>query len=241
MPSFRNLEQAVKEHCNLFITHEPMYIGGRNQFDILVGGSIRDKSVIGHWEKYPNATVLDEDDVWIKKREWLEQHQIVVMRCHDVWDDFPEIGIHGAWAKWLGFTGKPLQMVKFYEVHDVSNRTLGEVATQISQHCESLGQQCIHIIGDLKQKVSRIAFGTGAITDYRLMRFELEADVLVTDDGTRLWESGQWAVDSGVAVIVVNHATAEEPGMVALRKYLGEQFPSIKAITIRHGCLYQTL
>ena len=74
------------------------------------------------------------------------------------------------------------------------------------------------------------------------MRFELDADVLViTDDGTRLWESGQWAVDSGVAVIVVNYATAEEPRMIALGKYLGEQFPSIKAITIRHGCLYQTL
>lgn len=105
-----------------------------------MGGSIRDKSVIGHRKKYPNATVLYEDDVWIKKREWLEQHRIVVMRCHDVWDEFREIGIHGAWAKRLGFTGRPLQTVTYYEVHDVSNRTLGEVATQLSQHCEFLGQ-----------------------------------------------------------------------------------------------------
>lgn len=58
------------------------------------------------------------------------------------------------------------------------------------------------------------------------MRFELEADVLVTtDDGTCLWELGQWAVDSGVAVIVVNHASAEKPEMIASGKYLGGTIP----------------
>lgn len=242
MATFPNLEQAKKEKCNLYITHEPIYVGGRNSFGIMIGGSIPNKTVIDHWDTYPNGVVLEEDDIWVKKTEWLKANDMVIMRCHDVWDDFPEIGIHGAWAKWLGFDKKPIQQVKFYEVHDVSNRTLGDVATQISQHCESLGQQCVHVIGDLKQNVTRIAFGTGAITNYRLMRFELDADVLVlTDDGTRLWESGQWAIDSGVGVIVVNHATAEEPGMISLAKYLGEQFPSVKSMVIRHGCLYQTI
>ena len=165
-----------------------------------------------------------EDDAWVKKTEWLKSHNLVVMRCHDVWDDFPEIGIHGAWAKWLGFEDPPVSSQKFYEVHKVDNLTLQQVAENIAAKVKNLGQECVHFIVGSDQAVTRIALGTGAITSYRVM-VHMGADcLLLTDDGTRLWESGQWAEDTGIGLIVVNHATSEEPGVRALAQYLQNNF-----------------
>ena len=64
--------------------------------------------------------------------------------------------------------------------------------------------------------------------------------LLLTDDGTRLWESGQWAEDTGIGLIVVNHATSEEPGVRALAQYLQEQFSDIPVSMIERGNLYHT-
>ena len=97
----------------------------------------------------------------------------------------------------------------------------------------------VHYVGDADGEVTRIAVGTGAITNFRLM-FSLEADVLLlTDDGTRLWESAVWSVDVGVPLILVNHATAEEPGMRNLAVYVREQF-SVPVHQIPQGCLYRS-
>ena len=104
-----------------------------------------------------------------------------------------------------------------------------------------LGQEAVHIIGDPEAKVSRVALGTGAITNYRRIH-ALGDDVLVlTDDGTRLWESAQWSRDDGASVIVVNHATSEEPGMISLAVYLRGVFPGVRVEHIPGGCLYETV
>jgi len=211
------LRQAHEAGCNLFIMHEPLFVG----------------------EADPEQHI-GPDDPWVQKQRWLQQTGMVVYRCHDVWDDYPEVGIHGAWAKWLGFDGKPVAAQKFYEVHDVTGRTVGELARQVAARTAQLGQDCVHVIGDLDRAASRIALGTGAITNYRVMH-GMGADVLVlTDDGTRLWESAQWARDSGVALLIVNHATAEEPGMRTLADYLAKQF-SLPVKQIPVGCLYRTI
>jgi putative NIF3 family GTP cyclohydrolase 1 type 2 len=99
----------------------------------------------------------------------------------------------------------------------------------------------VHLVGDPETKVSRIALGTGAITNYAVMR-GMGADVLLlTDDGTRLWESAQWSFESGIPLLLVNHATAEEPGMMTLVEYLAEQFPEVLVHHIPVGCLYRTV
>jgi hypothetical protein len=83
--------------------------------------------------------------------------------------------------------------------------------------------------------------GTGAITGYREM-FNLGADVLLlTDDGTRLWESGQWSQDTGIPLLLVNHSTAEEPGMRTLAQYIQQRFPEVPVEQIPVGCLYTTV
>ena len=225
MASWPNLKRAADRGCNVFITHEPLYVGIANKFGVYSAGE----------------RLLEEDDPWIAKGKWLEEQDMTVFRCHDTWDDFPDIGIHGSWARWLGFTGEPRTQVMFYEVHDFPAKPFQALAREILGKVKPLGQDVVLTMGDPDTRVSSIALGTGAITNYRLMD-GLDADVLVlTDDGTRLWESAQWAEDTGKHLVIVNHATAEEPGMRALARYLQEQFPDIPVVPIERGCLYNAV
>jgi putative NIF3 family GTP cyclohydrolase 1 type 2 len=218
MPTFRNLERALDLDCNLFVTHEPLYV---SEADI--------------------SKFIGPEDAWVRKKRWFDKTKMVVYRCHDFWDDYPEVGIHSAWAKWLGFDGKPLIQRRFYEVHKVKEEILGQLTRRILEKVKPLGQEVALIVGDPNQTVSRIALGTGAITSYRQM-YDMNADVLLlTDDGTRLWESGQWALDMGVSLIIVNHSTAEEPGMKTLANYIHKVFPQVKVEHLPVGCIYKTV
>ena len=218
MPTFRNLEKAREASCSLFVTHEPLYACEADA-----------------------ARLISPDDAWVKKKRWLEETGMTVYRCHDFWDDYPDVGIHGAWAKWLGFDGKPLVQRRFFEVHSVEGLNLGELATAVLEKVKPLGQESVHVVGDLEKKVSKMALGTGANTNYRQM-FDIGADVLLlTDDGTRLWESGQWALDMGVSLIIVNHSTSEEPGMMTLTNYVRSGFPGVPVRHVPTGCLYRTM
>jgi len=238
MPTFFTLKKSLEEGCNFFVTHEGLYIAVLDEEGKIVEGS---PEVINNpWLRalgFP--IILSQDDAWVRKKKWLEETGMVILRCHDFWDDFPDVGIHGAWADWLGFNGKPVASKRFYEVHEVGDITLSDLAEKILNRVKPLGQDAVHVVGDLNKKVSRIAIGTGAITDYREMR-RLGADVLlVTDDGTRLWESGQWSLDSGIPLIIVNHSTSEEPGMRTLARYIQEKLPNIPVKQIPIGCIYK--
>jgi len=218
MPTFRNLEKAWEGKFNLYVTHEPLYLSEADASKLIGSG-----------------------DAWVRKKRWLEKTGMVVYRCHDFWDDYPDIGIHGAWAKWLGFKGKPVELRRFYEVHEVHGIPLRELAQRILEKVKPLGQEAVHVVGDLETRVSRIALGTGAITGYRQM-YDMNADVLLlTDDGTRLWESGQWSLDMGVPLILVNHPTAEEPGMITLAEYIQSVFSEVPVTHLPVGCMYRTL
>jgi aminopeptidase C len=81
------------------------------------------------------------------------------------------------------------------------------------------------VFGDKSKRVRRLVVGTGAITFLPSM-YDLKANaILATDDGMNSWNGGLWSADLGVPVLVVNHATAEKPGMQAMAGYLGKVFP----------------
>jgi putative NIF3 family GTP cyclohydrolase 1 type 2 len=173
--------------------------------------------------------------------QWLEDHQLTVLRCHDFWDNYPEIGVHRAWANWLGFTDTPLKVEDYYELHKIKEISLGELCRDILEKIRPLGQESIQVIGELDKKISEIVIGTGAATNYREMH-ALGGDViLLSDDGTFLWESGQWSKDTGVPIIIVNHSLSEEPGMRTLVEYLEKNFPEIPILHIPVGCIFKSI
>ncbi len=237
MPTLANLGKALTDGCNMFMTHEPLYSVRVDETGKVIQGSLLTDAHL----RILATMALDQRDAWVVKQRWLDETSMVVYRCHDFWDDFPEIGIHGAWAKWLGFLGKPVAARKFYEVHEVGDTSVGDLAKRILERVKPLGQEAVLVVGDLGKKASRLALGTGAITQYRVMHSTGADVLLVTDDGTRLWESGQWSLDTEIPLIIVNHSTSEEPGMRTLALYLQQVFPDVHVKEIPVGCIYTTV
>jgi hypothetical protein len=72
--------------------------------------------------------------------------------------------------------------------------------------------------------------------------YELKPDViLATDDGMNFWTGGLWATDLDVPLLIVNHATAEKPGMQAMARYLKAVFPGVDVEYVDVGYLYRSI
>jgi len=214
--SLPRLQEAEKRGCNLFVAHEPLY-------------------------SYPGPQEENAHPAEEARSRFLRESAMTILRCHDTWDVMPEIGIVDSWSRSLGYIGEPAATLKYYNGHDLPpGATAESVARSTLKRVKDLGQECVLLVGEPERRVSRIAVGTGAITNFRLMA-TLGADILIlTDDGTHLVESGQWSHDTGIPLIVVNHATAEEPGMVNMADYFADQF-DVKVEHIPQGCLYETI
>jgi len=169
------------------------------------------------------------------KRALLDEAGITVVRCHDLWDRYPQLGIVDSWAAWLELPGEPLAHDGYYAVFDLGERTLTDLARQVLERTRPLGQETVDLVGDPDQTVRRLAIGCGAITEVRRM-VELGADCcLVTDDGFCYWARGSWLLDRGTPALVVNHAVAEEPGMRNLAQHLQQHFPQVGVTYLQTG------
>jgi len=200
IPSRHVVEQAAAGGANLLVTHE--------QFDL----------------PFRSGEAAVEEQVR-RKRELLDELGLVVLRCHDTWDRMPEVGIPDAWASHLGFPSEPRPTESFYKVCLLGQATVEEAARRVLERVRELGQDTVLIFGERGKSVSRMAVGTGAITHVVAMR-ALDADLLlVTDDGVNSWTGVLWALDLDLPMLVVNHCTAEKPGMMAMAGYLRRQFP----------------
>ena len=63
----------------------------------------------------------------------------------------------------------------------------------------------------------------------------------LTSTVPRLYEAAQWASDSGVSLLLVNHATSEEPGMKTLADYIAGLVRPIPVCHLPVGCLYHSV
>ena len=197
------IRRAADEGCNVFVSHEGIF------YDRIEGESV--------------------ERLAREKRALMDEHGMVAMRCHDVWDRMPDVGIPDAWAEYLGFETEPRDLESFYKICLVGDTTVRELAAAVFERVHPLGQESVSIFGDPEQRVGRLAVGTGAITRFPVMH-ELNPDViLATDDGMSWTQGGHWAVDLGFPLLIVHHGIAEYPGMKAMAGYLTEQFPDVPA------------
>jgi putative NIF3 family GTP cyclohydrolase 1 type 2 len=216
MGSRAALEEGLRLGCNLFITHEPIFYNG--QYD--------DEGML----RSPAAQA---------KREWLSRSGLTVLRCHDLWDQLPGIGIPDSWARLLGFD-RPIVGEGYCRVFDVRGRTAGAIAEQVASATRFLGQDAVELLGSPDTPVSRLALGTGAITPVTHFLETYHADIaLCSDDGFTYWREGSMAADLGIPIIVVNHAVSEIEGMRHLAEHLRERFPALPIHFIPQTCMYR--
>jgi len=210
------LEEAAGRGCNLFITHEPTF------YD--------------HWDRDEEVLARPATQA---KAERIRELAMTILRCHDLWDRYPRIGIPDSWGEKLGL-GQAIAGEGYYRVYDGGGRDALEIARSIAERVKDLGQEAVEFAGSPDAPVGRIAVGTGAITPFYQMLTRFEADMVVcTDDGFTWWRDGAFAIDNGIPVAVVNHPVAEIHGMQLLARHLGERFGGVPVHFIEQSCMYR--
>ena len=216
MPYNHALRRALELGCNLFVTHEPTYYNHRDN----------DEAIF----RFPPVKA---------KREFIEKNELVILRCHDVWDQYPEIGIPTGWGQLLDL-GKPIDGAGYYYVYDGQGRTSGSLARQIAARTADFAQPGVQLIGPGDKPVRRIALGTGAITPMFHFIEKLAADMAIcVDDDFTYWRDGAYAIDAGFPVAVVNHPVAEEYSMRLLALHLTKKYPQLPVHHIPETCMYR--
>ena len=214
---FTTLRRAVEMGANLFVTHEPVFYRHMDDDD----GVFNDQHAR-------------------EKKQFIEDNGMVIFRCHDVWDQMPEVGIVDSWAAHLGLSEK-LNSDRFHSVYPSPTPTLRGLAEYVVGQTRDIGQESVEMVGNAEAPVNRVAIGCGAITHYETM-IGLGADAIIgTDDGMSYWGDGSWALDGGIPMVIVNHSTAEEPGMRNLAGYLRQRFPQVRTEFIPQGCMFTTV
>jgi putative NIF3 family GTP cyclohydrolase 1 type 2 len=206
-PSIETIRKAAEEGCDLLICHEPTF-----------------------WEHAAPETRWRGQVPGIAKRELLEKTGLVILRAHDTWDQWPEIGIRDSWARWLGFEKRVYASKgnNYHAVFDLAPRTLRELAQYIADKIKPLGEDSVQVIGDPDRIVSKPAIGVGcAVPDKECVEAGADA-LIVCYDGAYYWAHRERLHEMGAAVITVEHGTSEMPGMESLCKHLAERYPSIR-------------
>jgi putative NIF3 family GTP cyclohydrolase 1 type 2 len=210
------LRRALELGCNVFVTHEPTYYDHHD----------RDPRIF----EMPGVS---------EKQRWIEESGLVILRCHDVWDQAPEIGIPASWGDWLDL-GPCVAGEGYYRVYDVSGKTARQVAEQVARRVQPFGQDAVELVGPPDRPVNRVCIGTGAITPFLGMRTLFGVDLAIcTDDGTTYWRDAAYAIDNDLSMIVVNHAVSEEAGLMNLAKHLVETFPTLPVHHIPQRCMFR--
>jgi putative NIF3 family GTP cyclohydrolase 1 type 2 len=211
------LKKALDLGCNVFITHEPTYY---DHYD----------SSQEVFQRLPDVR---------KKKQFIEERGLIILRCHDLWDQFPAEGIADSWGELLQL-GKPIDGHGYFRVYDVAGKTAGEVAQQVARAASAFGQPAVQLIGSPDQPVTRAFTGTGAITPLGEAVVTYQADLAIcSDDGFVYWRDGAYAIDTNLPVILVNHPVSEEAGLMSLAHHLQQQFPFVRVHHIPQSCMYR--
>jgi putative NIF3 family GTP cyclohydrolase 1 type 2 len=216
MPSLRAVRTAVERGADLLLCHEPTF-----------------------WNHRDDSPRKDARAA--EKLRIIEEHGLAVLRIHDCWDRWPDIGIPWAWGRFLGLKGKPAEIGAngYQHRYDIKPVHLDAFAGRVAKKCAEIGEPMVQVTGSPSQTVSKIGIGTGCgcnIDAYLSLGCDCS---IVCDDGSCYWGGIQMSEDIGHAVIRVNHGTSEEPGMVTLTSYINQNLAGIRADHLPHGSTFR--
>lgn len=216
MPGMDAFRAMVEKGIRLLVCHESIFFN--------------------HQDDRPRE---NESECMLKKR-FLDEHGITVLRNHDGWDRWPDIGIPSAWARFLDLPFPPAKdHYGFQRRHDITPVPLGDFARRVAGRCAELGEWAVQVTGDLSTPVSRIGVGCGCICSLDIYR-DMGVDcAIVCDDGSGYCHGIQRWKDEGRCVIRVNHCTSEDPGIRLLADYINQTIPGLKAEYLQQGACFQ--
>ncbi len=184
----------------------------------------------------------DENDERLQeKRNYILDNGITIVRNHDCWDRWPQIGIPWAWGDFLGLGKQPVAraMDDFIHKYVIDSMTVDAFAKIVAAKCAKIGEPQVQVIGNGQQMISSVGIGTGCCVNVNVYR-ELGCDLgIVSDDGSVYWRELQMAKDLSYPIIRVNHGTSEDCGMLTMRDYINEHIDGLDATYLYHGSCFR--
>ena len=152
MPYWKTCREAVRAGVNVLVVHEPAFYThwdlGEREHDFYAAPAAG------------RQAFLEARD---RKREWLEKSRLVLIRCHDVLDRLPDIGIPHAFGGLLGFEARDVVRSKrFYDVYAVEAAPAARVARRLAERLRAVGQPGVAFYGDPDRVVRSVGPGRAA-------------------------------------------------------------------------------
>jgi putative NIF3 family GTP cyclohydrolase 1 type 2 len=229
MSDWKTCRRAVESGVNVLITHEPTFY---THWDL-------DEKTGDYFSspEYTKQLYLQQVD---KKKKWINENGLVIIRNHDTMDALKDSGIPFALGNYLGFSNSDIISSRtYYNVYKVNSQTAAGFARKVAGKLSEIGQPGVAFYGDPDRIITSAGVGTGCICDP--MEFaDLKPDLFIAiDDVVRTWTQTAYASDTGDPLIVINHGTSEEMGMRSLNQIIRQKFPDIEVIHFNQGCTYK--
>jgi putative NIF3 family GTP cyclohydrolase 1 type 2 len=226
---WKTCKKAVESGVNVLITHEPTFY---THWDL-------DEKEGDYFAspEYTKQLYLKQVD---KKKKWINENGLVIIRNHDTLDALKEKGIPFAFGQFLGFNSSDIIASRtYYNVYKFNKQTASAFAGSLAGKLKELGQPGVAFYGDQAREVASVGIGTGWICDP--MDFaDLKPDIFVAiDDVIRTHIQTVYAEDTGHPLIVINHGVSEEMGMRRLNQIIKQKFPDFEVIHFSQGCTYK--
>jgi len=211
-PTVAVLRQAVCDGLNFVLTHEIPFFS----------------SAESRWFR-----TLPEDDRPhnIARRRLLDDHGMVVCRCHSNWDLSPG-GVLESAAEALGFE-RVAHRSHGCATYDIEPTSLMALAARAK---ELLGVPVIRVTRDTGRTVRRVTLHYGGLlqTWHGVDEAVLAgADAMIC--GEALDYSWRAAVDAGIGLIETAHVNSENPGMRNFARLLAERLEDLPVRFIDAG------
>jgi putative NIF3 family GTP cyclohydrolase 1 type 2 len=225
LPTMSVLRQAVAQHINLILTHEPTFYNHPDKTDFLAG-----------------------DPVYEEKVAYIRDHHLVVFRLHDTMHDAQpdriQQGLIDA-MHWQPYQShRPGLGTKAQYFVTLPPITVLDLARQLAA---TLHDHAIRVVGDPVLKVSHAAvipgFG-GETKDLKALEMP-GVEVLITGEVSE-WEVVEYVRDAALqgrhtALILLGHNASEELSMEPFAARIQLLYPQVPVKFIPAGEPYWTL
>ncbi len=221
MATVEVIKEAIEIGANLIITHEPTWFTGIDKTD---------------W--------LENDPVYHKKKQLIDQNNIAIWRFHDHMHMGDEDGIYRGFDKEIGWTeykiSNPGTLNHFGTCYEIPETTLEKLCNFFK---DKLDMKVIQIVGNPNMKVRRVSvlvgggsLGLGREELPMVLMNENNLDLLICGEITE-WTTSAYvrdAADLGLnkGMLVLGHERTEEPGMKHLGLWMQDIVPNIEILFV---------
>lgn len=213
LPNLGVLRKAAAKELNFIIAHEPVFY--HHPFYYPYGDAYHVPALdLEHKKATPPGQV---------KQQIINEHNQVVYRLHDGWDQFPRYGMGYALADVLGWAERQVAQEYIYELDPLPLQALADEVAR------KLGKSGVRFVGHPEQLVQRVTldWGSPGAIDIILRALTHNCQAAITGEVIE-WRDVEFARDAGVALITAGHCATETPGMRAFYEWFKPHWPELQ-------------